>query len=315
MWEQSESGRVRHPFEPVILIATLAMIPVLIIERDAQSDSWQAFAQVANWLIWAVFAAELVFVLCVAPAKRRALRAHWLDAAIVVVTVPLYGALLSSLRLIRLVRLMRLARAAVVVSRALQAEKRLTSASGFRFVALATVFLVIIAGAVQAEVDQGEFATFWDGVWWAVVTVTTVGYGDLYPATVAGRIVGIALMLLGIGFLAVLTATVWSRFVKADGEEETNGDSGNSPPARGRHRRAESASLTGRCTSSQRHTSSGSSSATTRVRPSRSHNWPDFVRRSVTGPSRCHANYTTARLHRGGRPLVRLPRRIDSIVS
>jgi voltage-gated potassium channel len=177
---------------------------------------------VANWLIWAIFAAELVFVLCVAPAKRRALRAHWLDAAIVVVTVPLYGALLSSLRLIRLVRLMRLARAAVVVSRALQAEKRLTSASGFRFVALATVFLVIIAGAVQAEVDQGEFATFWDGVWWAVVTVTTVGYGDLYPTTVAGRLVGIALMLLGIGFLAVLTATVSSRFVKADREEETN---------------------------------------------------------------------------------------------
>jgi voltage-gated potassium channel len=117
---------------------------------------------------------------------------------------------------------MRLARAAVVVSRALQAEKRLASPSGFRFVALPTVFLVILAGAVQAEVDQGEFATFWDGVWWAVVTVTTVGYGDLYPTTVAGRLVGIALMLLGIGFLAVLTATVSSRFVKADREEETN---------------------------------------------------------------------------------------------
>jgi voltage-gated potassium channel len=56
----------------------------------------------------------------------------------------------------------------------------------------------------------------------AVVTVTTVGYGEIYPTTVTGRIVGIALMLLGIGFLAVLTATVSSRFVKADREEETN---------------------------------------------------------------------------------------------
>jgi voltage-gated potassium channel len=79
----------------------------------------------------------------------------------------------------------------------------------------------------------------------AVVTVTTVGYGEIYPTTVTGRIVGIALMLLGIGFLAVLTATVSSRFVKADREEETNGDSGNPPPARGRHRRTESAPLTG----------------------------------------------------------------------
>jgi voltage-gated potassium channel len=134
----------------------------------------------------------------------------------------LYGALLSSLRLVRLVRLMRIVRAVVVVGRALQAEKRLASASAFRLVALATVFLVVIAGAVQSTVDQGEFETFWDGVWWAVVTVTTVGYGDLYPTTVAGRIVGIALMLLGLGFLAVLTATVSSRFVKADRAEETN---------------------------------------------------------------------------------------------
>lgn len=56
----------------------------------------------------------------------------------------------------------------------------------------------------------------WDGVWWAVVTVTTVGYGDLYPKDVEGRIIGIVLMFVGIGFLSVLTATVASRFIKTD---------------------------------------------------------------------------------------------------
>ena len=49
-----------------------------------------------------------------------------------------------------------------------------------------------------------------------MVTVTTVGYGDLYPHTVAGRVIGIAVMLLGVGFLAVLTATVASHFVRVD---------------------------------------------------------------------------------------------------
>lgn len=222
MWEQAESGRVSHPFEPLILVATLAMIPVLIIERDATSDGWRTFAQAANWGIWAIFAAELIFVLSVAPRKRAAIRAHWLDLAIVVVTVPLYGRLLSSLRLVRLVRLMRLARATVVISRALQAERRLTSTNTFRLAALATVFLVVIAGAVQATINQGEFKTFWDGIWWAVVTVTTVGYGDLYPTTVSGRIVAIVLMFVGIGFLAVLTATVASIFVKADRQDESS---------------------------------------------------------------------------------------------
>src|SRR5262245_59770819 len=136
MWEQAESGRVRTPFEPVVLIATLAMITVLIIQADATDQGWRTFAEVANWLIWLVFAVDIAAVLIVASRKRAALRAHWLDAAIVVVTIPAYGRLLSSLRLVRLVRLLRLLRATVIVSRALQAERRLTSTSVFRFVGL-----------------------------------------------------------------------------------------------------------------------------------------------------------------------------------
>jgi len=150
MWEQEESGRVRTPFEPVVLFATLAMIPVIIIQADATSDTWTTFAEVANWLIWAVFAVQIAVVLVVATRKRAALRAHWLDVAIVVVTLPAYGQLLSSIRLVRLVRLLRLLRATVIITRALQAERRLTSASAFRFVSLATIFLTVIAGAVQA---------------------------------------------------------------------------------------------------------------------------------------------------------------------
>jgi voltage-gated potassium channel len=219
-WTQEPSGRVDTPFEPVILAATLAMIPVVIIERDAQSDAWRTLGQAANWAIWSVFALELAFVLTVAPRKRAALRAHWLDAAIVVTTVPLYGRLLSSLRLVRLVRLLRLLRAGVVLSRALQAERRLTSANAFRFVAIATVFLVFIAGAVEATIDQGHVPSFWDGIWWAIVTVTTVGYGDVIPKSVAGRIVAMVLMLVGIGFVAVLTATIASLFVKQDSRDE-----------------------------------------------------------------------------------------------
>lgn len=211
-----------HPFEPFILAATLLMIPVIIIQRDATSDGWQTFAWVANWGIWAVFAGELAFILVVAPRKLAALRAHWLDVVLVVVTIPFFGRLLSSLRAARLVRLLRLVRASVIIGRALQAERRLSSVATFRTVGLATVFLVVIAGAVQAEVDQQEFKTFWDGVWWAMVTVTTVGYGDLYPTNVPGRLIAIVLMFTGIGFLAVLTATISSRFVKSDRQDETS---------------------------------------------------------------------------------------------
>jgi hypothetical protein len=83
----TRSGRVHTPFEPLVLAATLALIPVLIIEADTTSDGWRRSADVANWVIWAVFAIELAAVLIVAPRKKAALRAHWLDVTIVF-TVP-----------------------------------------------------------------------------------------------------------------------------------------------------------------------------------------------------------------------------------
>jgi voltage-gated potassium channel len=110
MWEQLPSGRVVHRFEWVVLVAALGLIPVLVIETDVKSSGWQDVATVANWVIWAVFLLELGFVLVVAPRKAAALRAHWLDVAIVVATVPAFGSFLSSLRLARLVRLVRLLR-------------------------------------------------------------------------------------------------------------------------------------------------------------------------------------------------------------
>jgi cobalamin synthase len=75
VWEQAENGHVKHPFEPVVLIATLALIPVLIIEYDVSSGGWLTFAEIANWVIWAIFAAELAFT-CTSRRGSRQLYGH-----------------------------------------------------------------------------------------------------------------------------------------------------------------------------------------------------------------------------------------------
>jgi hypothetical protein len=106
VWTQDDSGHVRTPLEPLVLAATLALIPVLILENST-SGAWQTAAFIGNWLIWAVFAFELAAVLVVVTRRGAALRAHWLDVAVVALTVPLYGQLLSSLRFFRFLRLLR----------------------------------------------------------------------------------------------------------------------------------------------------------------------------------------------------------------
>lgn len=69
---------------------------------------------------------------------------------------------------------------------------------------------------MQAALNANEFDSVWDGVWWAMQTVTTVGYGDLIVDDVEGRIIAIVVMLVGIGFISVLTAAVASKFVTQD---------------------------------------------------------------------------------------------------
>jgi hypothetical protein len=172
VWHQLESGRVVHRFEGVVLAATLALIPVLVIEADATSSAWQDFAATMNWIIWAIFLAELVFILTVAPRKAAALRAHWLDVTIVVMTAPLFGRFLSSLRLVRLARLLRLMRLSAVLTRILQRERSLTSGDAFRFAALATVLIVVVSGAVESLVERGDFDSTFVGIWFKLVSVS-----------------------------------------------------------------------------------------------------------------------------------------------
>jgi voltage-gated potassium channel len=219
-WRQLDNGRVTHSFEWAIVGLALLVVPVILIEESHPSPEMRTVAAVGNWIIWLGFAAELLFVLKVAPRRKAALRAHWLDVIIVVLTSPLVPALLSFLRASRAIRLLRLLRLAALGTRALAALRTLTSRQGFRYVALATVMLVLVTGFAISVADREEFSSPWVGMWWAITTVTTVGYGDYSPHTAVGRIIASVLMITGIGFLSLLTAAIASRFVSQDAESE-----------------------------------------------------------------------------------------------
>jgi len=92
-------------------------------------------------------------------------------------------------------------------------------------IVFATAIVVVGAGALMRLLDHREYASIWAGMWWAIQTVTTVGYGDVTPHARSGRIVATFVMLEGIAFLAIVTASITSTFVeRASRARETDED-------------------------------------------------------------------------------------------
>jgi voltage-gated potassium channel len=162
-----------------------------------------------EWTITAVFAAEFVSRLGASYDRRSYLRGHWIDA---VALIPVG----RGLRLFRLVRLLRLVRAFAGIARALDTVERIANHRALIWVGTAWVAVMVIcsAGFFAAESDiNPAIREPLDAVWWGITTMTTVGYGDVYPITHEGRLAGAVLMILGIGLYSAITATLTSQLV------------------------------------------------------------------------------------------------------
>ena len=187
-----------------MLVAALLVVPAIAIEQSEATGALNTVAVVINWATWLAFVAEAVLMLSVVDNRWRWLRDHPLEVAIVVVTPPF---LPPSLQAARVFRLLPLLRAGFLARRLLPTE-------GVRDVGVLALLTVLGGGAAYAAVETDQDLTTWDGVWWALTTVTTVGYGDSYPQTQSGRAIAVVVMLVGIGFVAVLTAAAAERFMR-----------------------------------------------------------------------------------------------------
>lgn len=154
-----------------------------------------------------------------APSKRAFMKWGWID---LISSIPAYDFLRwgRMLRLIRLVRILRAFRSA----RHLLAVLYRNRARGLIGTAvLAVVVLLIfscIAVLVFEDSTDSNIKTPFDAVWWAVSTITTVGYGDKFPVTTEGKVVAIVLMVTGVGFFGVLTGLFARLFVESEFQKE-----------------------------------------------------------------------------------------------
>ena len=101
-----------------------------------------------------------------------------------------------------------------------RARKAVASGRVFPYLALTTAGIAVLVGFVATLIDRQDFPTFGDGIWWAIVTLGTVGYGDIVPTTPWGRFLGGIVIIVGVTFISFLTATVTSYFVSTEQDIE-----------------------------------------------------------------------------------------------
>jgi voltage-gated potassium channel len=173
-----------------------------------------------EWLIWAVFATDLAIRTYLAPRRARYLLAHWFDVLIVVLPF------LRPLRIMRSARALRLLTALRVMgpaARVVVAVREVFGQHGLHWaILICGMLFVASAGAVtHFERDsEGSINDFPTALWWAAVTITTVGYGDTFPVTPEGRGVGIFLMFVGIALFSLITANIAAFFVESGAKSD-----------------------------------------------------------------------------------------------
>jgi voltage-gated potassium channel len=163
--------------------------------------------------IWAVFLADYLIRLAFASDRRRFVRGNVPDLIAALPLDLLVTADASGLgRVVWLVRLFRLLRVTALVWRVAEDVRGILRTNNLGYVLL-SLLVVVSLGGVAISIVEPEIANIGDGIWWSVVTATTVGYGDISPKTAIGRMVAVLLMAVGITAFGLLTATMATYFL------------------------------------------------------------------------------------------------------
>lgn len=215
----SKSSKV---YNGIMALLSFLVVVMIIIELTMTLSGEMTYVfKVVDNSIWIVFSVDYFTRFIISKNKMNFVLNNKID----LISIIPFNSLFKSLRVLRVTRLFNLAkftrvfRATVFLAKFKRKVDRFLRTNNLNYVIFMTIS-VILLGALIISLVEG--ISLGDALWWSFVTTTTVGYGDISPVTPLGRIVAIILMLVGIGFIGMVTGTVATFFLKSNDKKDTS---------------------------------------------------------------------------------------------
>lgn len=223
---QEESAEIKENitvFQMFMVLLSVYVLIALFIDFMFDLDPRTgALIDHIDFIICLIFLGDFFYRFHHAPSKLRFLRWGWID---LLASIPFFTSFRGG-KMIRAFRILRLLRAFRSIKVLIHFLLRRRSQNTFVTVASISCFLAMIGSmtilTLEKGAEGGNIKSASDALWWAVVTITTVGYGDRYPVTDAGRVVAAILMTAGVGLFGTFTGFIASMFVEPDIKREEN---------------------------------------------------------------------------------------------
>jgi voltage-gated potassium channel len=210
---QSGTGPKVGVFQIVLLAFTIIVLFALVADTILALPKEVAdLIHMTDTLACAVFFVDFCIRLYQADSKRAFMKWGWIDLITCIPNLEIFrwGRLVTILRVIRLLRGVRSVQKvlALIFQNKIRGGAASAAFTAFLFIAFSSISILICERSNDANIKTAE-----DAVWWSVTTFTTVGYGDKYPVTTEGRVLGMILMVAGVGMFAGLSGLMASYFL------------------------------------------------------------------------------------------------------
>lgn len=196
-----------------IIICSVMVVVMTIMQLTLNlTPELNNLFNVLDILIWLVFLIDYVYRLAKSEGKWDFIKNNKVD----LLTILPYFSTLRVLRLVRVAEVMpifrfiKVLRASAMLSSLFKRVGLFFKTNNFHYVAGITMIVVMLGAGSLSLVEKMPFK---DALWWCIVTVTTVGYGDIVPKTGLGRVIASIVMISGIGFLGLFTGTISTYFL------------------------------------------------------------------------------------------------------